>query len=405
MAFGFSKQRYSPIGIDLGSDSIKLLQLVPGVSAGDPPQFVAAGAAIVPEAARTDPAARQAFVADALKQLLRAQPFKSRRAVLSFPAFQTVMQHLEVGRADGENLDEAVGEQLRTRLHIEPTRMLIRHFPVRQHVREGTSVQEVICLAAVRDVIMRYIDLAHACKLDVVGMHAEPTAVLKAFEHALVGQDAHRVACYIDIGGAMTKVIVAHGAKLVFAKSIHAGGDHITRQLASSRGIGFEEAYRLRRSGDEGPQVAAPAPVLAGVATDASGEDTPEHHDTPTGLPALDAQPASRSGERPAPGRAAHPTSDTIDCIVDELRLCLRYHASMFPDSPVERLVFLGGEAKQVRLCQQIAKAVGIAAQLGDPLARIGRVGMTRIPTGVDLSSPQPGWAVPVGLCLSEAAA
>ncbi|MEL7087798.1 MAG: hypothetical protein AAGL98_05050, partial [Planctomycetota bacterium] len=67
MAFGKPKSRVSPIGIDFGADSIKLLQVVPG----DPPELVALGSATVPEEARSDLTARQAFLEDALPSLLR----------------------------------------------------------------------------------------------------------------------------------------------------------------------------------------------------------------------------------------------------------------------------------------------------------------------------------------------
>ncbi|MEP0763504.1 MAG: hypothetical protein HRF48_12290, partial [Chloroflexota bacterium] len=77
MALGFSKTRYSPIAIDFGADSLKLLQVIPG----DPPQMVAAASAAVPPQARTDPEARYAFLGQALRDLLKSQPFKGRRAI------------------------------------------------------------------------------------------------------------------------------------------------------------------------------------------------------------------------------------------------------------------------------------------------------------------------------------
>ena len=50
MAFGFTKTKFSPIAIDFGSDSLKLLQIIPT----DPPQLVAAASSTIPEHARTD---------------------------------------------------------------------------------------------------------------------------------------------------------------------------------------------------------------------------------------------------------------------------------------------------------------------------------------------------------------
>ena len=391
MAFSlsnFSKPRYSPIAIDFGADSLKVLQIVPG----DPPQLIAAGRAVLPAEARTDPGARTAFLAEALRDLLRQQPFKGRRAILSFPAFQTLMQHLEIGRAEGDEVETAVGMQLRNRLDVEPSRMVIRHFPVRQHLRDGATLQEVICLAASRDVVMGYLDIARRCKIDVIGMHTEPVAVLKAFEHLYRRPaDQDRTTCFIDIGAAMTKVVIAHGTRMVFAKSIHAAGDQMTRQLAKSRSIDFMEAYRLRTEQGNGTM----------------GDAATSFDDDAVGLhPALRADPSERAATAmldSAQAVTAAPDSDALECIVDELQLCLRYHARLFPDKTVEKLVFLGGEARNLASCQTVARSVRVAAQLGDPFARVARIGQAKAAQGVDLDVPQPGWAVAMGLCLSEA--
>jgi Tfp pilus assembly PilM family ATPase len=93
--------------------------------------------------------------------------------------------------------------------------------------------------------------------------------------------------------------------------------------------------------------------------------------------------------------------NEVMECLIDELQLCLRHHQGLFPARPVEKLVFLGGESNHTGACQQIARALRVGAQLGDPLARVGKpVGVTT--AGVDLRRAQPGWAVPLGLCLSD---
>ncbi len=394
MAFGLSSKRYSPIGVDFGVDSIKLLQIVPT----DPPQFVAAGAVSVPEAVRNDPAARYAFVADALRDLTRTQPFKGRKVICSIPAWQMILHQFDLVRADGVDLDQQVGEELRERLNIEPLRMVVRGFPVHEAVREGASRQEVIALAIGRDAVMRYIDAARRAKLDVIGMHAEPVAVLRAFGHLYRrADDAQRTTCFIDIGAATTKVVIAHGQTMVFARTIHAGGDQITQELARDRKVSFDEARLLRIRA-----VAAGRAGGASPTSDAS-EDVPLMATSRLrGVgAALAAEPSVATGVRPV--TTAPTAEDAIQCIIDELQLCVRYHQSLFPNRRIEKLVFVGGEAHHVKHCQTIARALRIGAQLGDPLARMVRLGQVVEPTGVDLRQPQPGWAVPLGLCLSEA--
>jgi len=412
MRLSFSRTRLSPIAVDFGADSIKLLQVI----AVDPPQLVAAAAIELPEAARTDMTARAAFIPDAVKQLVADQPFRGRKAICSIPAFHTLVQNLQVpGGAD--DFEAQVGLQLQQHLNVNPARMVLRSLVV--DGLQSSQKQEVVCMAASLDVVMSHIELARRAKLDAVGLHCEPVAMMTAFRHLYRRQgDDQRTTAFIDIGAVVTKIVIAHGSAIVLAKTIHTAGDHFTRHCAKTRGVSFEQAKAIRiqqtqaeppsSRQDRGamPQCPLPATAMtmparsAGLATIA--EPGPGSAEPPAQPPV---QPPVQVTSQPNPDSPPPDPiagSDALDCLIDELMLCLRYHRNLFPERSVEKLVFLGGESRDIELCQKLARAVGIGAQLGDPLARLARTGNSRSAPGVDLRRPQPGWAVPMGLCLGE---
>ena len=405
MAWGWSKVRYSPIAVDFGADSLKLLQIIPS----DPPQLVTSATLDLPEAARADHASRYAFYADSLKDLINSYPFKGKRVMCSIPAYQTLVQHLQIPRTDDqEGVEAQVHQHLIERLNVNPSRMVVRCFSVGQVMREGGAKQEVICLAASRDATMQYLDIARRAKLEVVGMHSEPLAILKAFSHLYRREsDTQRVTCFIDLGCATTKVTIAHGTEMAFAKTIAVAGDHFTHQYAQSHGLGFSEARqkRLEQASAKGD---SPQHQPAGTA-ELSESERRAQPPANAGMLNLDAPPAEQDASlQTAPAAVATATqtlaqqgSDALECLVEELNLCVRYHQRTFPDRKIEKLIFLGGEARQVAICQQIARRLRIGAQLGDPIARLVRIGNNE--QGVDMRQPQPGWAVPMGLCISEA--
>ncbi|MHC4651575.1 MAG: hypothetical protein ACYTES_12030, partial [Planctomycetota bacterium] len=84
--------------------------------------------------------------------------------------------------------------------------------------------------------------------------------------------------------------------------------------------------------------------------------------------------------------------------LAEELSMCVRYHASLFRGQKIDRMIFLGGEARNIALCQAVARELRLPAQLGDPLTRFGCKRSLRTP-GLSLGQPQPGWAVVCGLC------
>src|SRR5437773_1391064 len=54
------------------------------------------------------------------------------------------------------------------------------------------------------------------------------------------------VSCYVDIGCASSRAIIAQGAQILFARSIKIGGEHLNRAVAGRLGINIEDAKLLR---------------------------------------------------------------------------------------------------------------------------------------------------------------
>lgn len=397
MAISLNKARLSPIAIDFGADTLKLLQVAPG----RPPHLVAAASATLPSNTRQKPLERLTAISEVLKSLLRQAPFRGRRVICAIPAFQTLTQQLDLPQADHVKAEELVQNQLRERLGVEPRGMVLRHFPVGGE-SSASGKRRVVCIAASRQSVMQYIDLCRQCKLEVIGMHAEPFALLEATrgESASEGEPARAV---IDIGAATTKMLVIRGDALLFAKSIHLGGDQLTRQLASERGIDFDEARQLRSVGDnaDAGSLAAAAPKRGRFAAleddDEADAGFPPFFEDAGGTGDSD---ASGSLATAAPARAAG--FDTVECLTDELRSGLRSYQSRCPQQAVEKLIFVGGEANDRSMCASIARDLGVAAVLGDPLGGVVHLGQSRA-AGVNLDDIQPAWAVARGLVSSEA--
>ena len=391
MAFGINKNRLTPIAIDFGVDTLKMLQIS---TSDEMTQLIAAASVVIPEEARKDSAARYAFLADAIKELLRQQPFKGRRVMCAIPAFQTLVNTYELGCGEKDDIDQQVSLHLQTVMEKDPSRMVIRNQHVGSVVREGATKQRVICMAAGRSVVMRYLELAAAAKLEVVGMHSEPVCIAKGFSELYNRRDADKneARCFIDIGSGSTKLVIIRDQEILLARNLSISGDELTRRHAREHKIQFDEA-RLARIREASSPVAANPFATAGTAEQAENETTTAVIEDP-------ATPRER-GLIKRPGLIG-PVDEVLDTLIEDIRMIVRYHDSVCPDIPVQRVVLLGGEANQPRLTEAIAYAFGVRTYVGDPLARVMRTpGL--VPVGVDMNQPQPGWAVPLGLCLSEA--
>jgi len=377
----------APLAIDFGVGSVKLLQL----GGGDPPALVAAAELETPEDKLFDHAKRLRWQMEQLPSLVRKGDFKTTRAVCSIPTSTLFCKHLQFQPGDGLSLGDQVEGAMPSQVGCAADELLTRHVEVGDATRGGK--REVICFAAGRAVVARLMYAIKAAKLEPVGIHNEFTSILAAFGHTLgEARDVDEPTLYLDLGRGTTKILAARGGRMLFARAIQFGGlnldEAIVRQLKCSLSQARQARLAMESIGDAAPARAA------------------EHDETAHGAP-------DEGGVAPARAESASPATATvskvsrridltepIETLVDEVSMCLRYLRSTQSGERVQKLVFLGGESRHHPLCAEIARKLRLPAQAGDPLTRVARTG-SEPSVGVDLSEPQPGWCVAMGMCLS----
>lgn len=405
------------IGIDMGSDALRMAQVerVNGEYA-----LVAAASATLPvEIARGDWAARMDFFATNARRLLTEGNFRGRRAVLALPASIMAIAHLRMARIDDAELKKALPWEAAGKLPFDPSQALLRHLVAGEVYQDQEPKNEIILMAARREQVNLYLAAAARAKIDVVGMNVEPTAIIDCFSKIYRRKsDAETTCCFLDIGHVGTRVVIAQVGEIRFARMIPIGGERFSSAVASQLNITADEARQARAK-----QVAteeADIELSSDASRDARSADTPapqaEDHSfalLSAGLAASNAGGVATATLTPrAPARTASTQRDAVRAatrpvlrkLVEELDLCRRYYESAFPNRPIDQLVFVGGEAANRPLCQEIAKELGLAAQVGDPLVRMGRTTQVGPESGLDRRQPQPGWSVAIGLSMGRSA-
>jgi len=409
----------NPIGVDFGSDCLRLAQVAPA-GQGEY-KLIAAASADVPNHVRHDPAGRINFFVETTKELLASGKFRNRQACLGLPASMMFIQHLRMPKLDADAMRKALPWELRGKLPIDPSHALLRHI-IAGDVFDGQEPKdEVIVMAAAKETVNAFLAAAARAKLDIVGMNVEPKAIVDCFTNIYRRKsDENAMNCFVDIGCVATRCVIARGQEIYFARTIPVGGDHFSRATANGLKIKLDDAKLLRvriaqqfaMSGPAPAEEKPEAPALSPTRNDAVSIDN-SFALLSASAPATPAAPAAAPAA-PEPS-ALGPVDeellkqaklvdaackDPLSRLIDELELCRRYYESTFPKTPIDRLVFIGGEARQKTLCQQIARRMGLAAQVGDPMVRLNKNSDAGLETGIDRRQPQPGWSVAIGLSM-----
>jgi type IV pilus assembly protein PilM len=416
---GFVKSMFAPkpgpIGVDFGTDTLRLAQCLHD---GRDWHLVAAACTDVPAGVRSTPEALGEFTVEALRELLSQGGFRGRDAVLCVPSNELIIQHIRMPKLDDADTRKALPWEVKGKLPIDANTAVLRHMIAGEVQVNNEPKNEVVVMATPKNTVSGLLQIASRAKLNVMGMNVEPKSVIDCFSHVYRRRsDQDVTSCYIDIGAKSTRVTIARGTQILFARSISIGGDHLSQAVAEQLGMDFEQAKLLRIKLAATP-IARPEPVVAPAPHPADEVEPPSENHSFALLGLAPREDRRHESERVAIVAPTLPTdlaeqqrrvdtacSNMLQQLCDELNLCRRYCEATFAQFPVDRIVFIGGEARQRTMCQQIAQNLGLAAQLGDPLVRMGKTTEVGPECGIDPRQPQPAWAVALGLTMGPLAA
>lgn len=341
-------RKASPIGLDIGSRSIKMVQL----SADRSSVLEAARWDIPAVDGDSDEPARLAALRSGVREAFESRPFRGQAVTLCLGAPQLFVQNIRVPKTNTDELQRQVQQEAAARVPHSVAETEIR-FVEAADIRQGdTTKREVILFACHRPRLDNLLDAICDAGLRPASVDIEPAALLRSYVNGY-RRDADRQqrVMYVHIGASNTFVVIAQGMETLFVKYIDLGGHQMDQAVARQLNMDLEQAALLRRhNGDRRADRQDPE-VARGVA------------------------------------QAVRPV---IDRLLNELSLCTRYHSVTFRGTPLARLVLGGGEASQ-RLVDSIAERLELTCELGEPLRGIN------IPDDLGRGSQ---WDIATGLAL-----
>jgi type IV pilus assembly protein PilM len=352
----FNRGQVLPIGLDIGYDSIKMLQLS---ATGDALSVVAAARQVLPEEVRNNPELRLPAAVDLIRQMLRRHPFRGRRIVAALPRHILHVKNLRLPVMPLDELAAAVDFEARNIFPFDTEQAHVRFLPAGE-IRQGTDVrQEVVVLAARHGDVDNFLEHMHCCGVTVESLDFEPCAIYRGIERFVRRkQDENEVHVLLDIGLRRSQVVIGKGREICFFKPIDIGGQRLHEAVARKLGITPDEALALRRR-------------------------LVERND------AGDNRDAVRQAVFDA-------TRSELEQLGREVSLCLRYYSVTFRGHRPSRVRLVGGEAADPQLRSILNSVLTIPLEAGSPLYSVDHSRMK--PT--DRSANLCAWALAFGLSL-----
>ena len=368
---GFLRNRSMPIALDLGGDSVKMLQLK---RSGSGVVVSACGKWRVPDALRGDPAQRRSATVAAVREMLHRNGFRGRRVCSSLSCSDLSIKNIRLPSLGPADLAQAILDEARDRLGLDvsPDRLSYLHAG---QVRQGNDTrEEVILLGAPQAVIDDHVGLLEEMGLRVQHVDAEPIALFRIFERRLRrSSDEQSVSVIADVGFRASRVLVARGRQIVFVKSIDIGGSRFTEAVAKQLNMPPAEAAELRLRQARENRTPSARNALGDATKGASADSI-----------AWTLYDAIR-GE--------------VDLLGKEIALCLRYCSVTFRGVRPSGVVLTGGEAHDPAVVSLLGEHLNMPCSVGQPLRGID---VSAVDLGGDRRSNLAEWTLCAGLAARD---
>ncbi len=397
------------IGIDIGSVTLKAVELSPGregfrleavAVAPTPPDTIAQGVIYEPEP-----------IGAVLADMLKGAGFKARKGVISVGGQTSLaIRVIELPLMKDDELRRAIALDLDRHIPFPPQGTVHDFCKIQPpDAPADQATQEVLLAVAQEELVNGHLAALRRGGVTPVAIDIECLALTRALVNAAGNGFGRGTVALVNIGASLTEISIVHNGLLRFMRSLALGGDSFTTAIGQGFIVESQEAEDIKRRWGtlllDQPVVPAAAPRVpampaqAGPSAPAGAEEEVVSRaidlDVEEGLPGMEreeAYPQAHAAEgAPAEAPMVAPAqvagvggvtddeerrrmvSQALAGVVSDLARDIRDTLDYFNTRKglqVQQVILCGGSAKIENLAPFMAREVGVETVIGNPFAR-----------------------------------
>ena len=248
MAFSFGKSK-SIIGLDIGSSSVKVVELV-NRHKGIELQHVGI-APLPPEAIVQGAFLNSGAIVDAISQAVDEAGIKNKNVATAVSGHSVIVKKISLPMMTRDELEESIRWEAEQYIPFDINEVNLDFQILESGDAEGQM--DVLLVAAKKDLIDDYVQVISEAGLNASVIDVAAFAVENAFE-ANCDSNHDDVVALINIGAQVVSInIVDHGVP-AFTRDVSTGGNLYTEEIQKALSVGWEEAERLKIGGGPGEE-------------------------------------------------------------------------------------------------------------------------------------------------------
>ncbi|MBE0500145.1 MAG: type IV pilus assembly protein PilM [Desulfuromonadales bacterium] len=241
----FGSQKKDIIGVDIGSNSVKLVQLheTKGVY-----HLTALGVAPLPSDAIVDGAIMDSSaVVEVIDNLYKSLKLKTKNVATSISGHSVIIRKIKLPIMTEEEMEASIQWEAEQYIPFEISEVNL-DFQILGPDAKDTSQMNVVLVAAKKDFVNDYISVFSECGLTPIVLDIDCFAMENAFEvNSQI--DSQGVIALVNMGASSINMNVLKDGASIFTRDITVGGNMVNEELQKRLGLSAEDAEALKLGG------------------------------------------------------------------------------------------------------------------------------------------------------------
>ena len=259
------------LGLDIGSSSVKLVQLKEKKGGYALTGF---GVAPLPPEAMVDGALmNSSAVVEAIQGLLAEQRLKGKDVAIGVRGHSVIIKKIQLPRMTQEELDETIQWEAEQYIPFDVKDVNI-DTQILTPEGDAAGQMDVLLVAAKKDMINDFTAVCSEAGLSVSVVDVDAFAVQNAFE-ANYEAPAGETVVLVNVGAAVANINVVANGQTTFTRDVTMGGNAFTEEIQKQLNVSYDEAEALKVGGHGESDSVVPQEVervIQGVADQLAGE-------------------------------------------------------------------------------------------------------------------------------------
>jgi len=214
--FKLSKNHTYSIGVDIGEDCLKMIQLGDN---GKGINLIAGSSENLSNDVKSGSAQWQMWAIEAIRQLTSNGDFHGKEVIAAMPANELFIDNIKMPKADSGKLEDVIFSKIKQKLPFEPIQknVMMKYVPMER--------DNVLVMATERKIIDRHLAIYEKAGLAIKSMGVWPVALANCYTRFFGRRksDLEAIVILVCIETNCTNVVICRHKNLLFARSVSIG--------------------------------------------------------------------------------------------------------------------------------------------------------------------------------------